>query len=276
MLAIDRMASVAGVVYSDPPDIVIVDLTQPDHEMRELLGCLKGDSYFSAIPVIGLIGDEITDTPDWEQFPVDDFVLMPVRYPELFARIELSLKRIRRVFDNNPLTRLPGNTSIQKAIEGALGNPMAVCYIDIDHFKPYNDIYGFTHGDEVIRMLARIMFNAVKESGGGFTGHVGGDDFVCIVPVERAELVARTVIRNFGLITADLFGEEERSNGYYRALNRRGEDENIPLLGVSIAIVPTDSPKFTHCGKVAEVAAELKKLAKQSVGSCFVIDRRKT
>jgi diguanylate cyclase (GGDEF)-like protein len=74
--------------------------------------------------------------------------------------------------DRDPLTKLPGNTSIQQAVERALGTPMAVCYIDINNFKPYNYAYGFSLGDEVIRMVARrITSNTVKESkGDGFVG----------------------------------------------------------------------------------------------------------
>jgi GGDEF domain-containing protein len=151
---------------------------------------------------------------------------------------------------------------------------MAVCYIDINHFKPYNDVYGFSHGDEVLRMLARVMFNAVKESGGGFAGHIGGDDFVFIVPMERSEAVCKTIIINFKAIAADLFEEREKLNGYYIGTNRKGQEEHFPLLSIAIAVVPTITPIFNHYGKVAETAAELKKLAKKSNESCFVIDQR--
>jgi diguanylate cyclase (GGDEF)-like protein len=211
----------------------------------------------------------------WDQFPLDDFVSLPLHYPELFSRILLSFQRLQRIFDNNPLTKLPGNTSIQFAIEQALGKPMAVCYIDINNFKPYNDTYGFSRGDEVIRMVARIMSNTVKESKeGGFVGHIGGDDFVFITPLEHAETVCKTIIDRFTVIVSDLFGEEDKARGHYTAKDRRGVEQKIPLLGISIAVVPTNKPHVQHAGKVAEVAAELKKLAKKSNESCFVVDRR--
>jgi diguanylate cyclase (GGDEF)-like protein len=224
--------------------------------------------------VIGIIDESAAETFPWDDFHLDDFVFRPIKYAELFARINLSIRRIQRVFDNNPLTRLPGNTSVQQAIEGAIGKPLAVCYIDINHFKPYNDVYGFSRGDEVLRMLGRIMFNAVKESGGGFAGHVGGDDFVFVVPMERAETVCGTIIDNFTAIAFDLFGEKQKSEGYYVGINRKGEEERFSLLSIAIAVVPTDSPKIKHCGKVVEMAAELKQLAKKSNKSCYVIDQR--
>jgi diguanylate cyclase (GGDEF)-like protein len=270
-----KLSTFLGFIYSDPPDLVIIDISSPTSEIRNLVQSLKGDSYFSVLPVLGLINGAAVDSFPWDDFPLDDFVFLPIKYDELFARIVLSIRRIQRVFDNNPLTRLPGNTSVQQAITAAIGKPKAVCYIDINHFKPYNDVYGFSRGDEILRMLARIMSNAVKETGGGFAGHIGGDDFVFIVPMERAETVCTTIIDNFSFIALDLFDEREKENGYYVGLNRKGQEEHFSLLTIAIAVVPTDSPKINHCGKVAEMAAELKKLAKKSDKSCFVVDQRK-
>jgi diguanylate cyclase (GGDEF)-like protein len=270
-----KLGTFLGFIYSDPPDLVIIDVSSPNNEIKNLIQSLKSDSYFSVLPILGLISGTGADSFPWDDFPVDDFVFFPIKYDELFVRIELSIRRIQRVFDNNPLTRLPGNTSIQQAITEAIGKPKAVCHIDINHFKPYNDVYGFSRGDEILRMLARIMSNAVKETGGGFSGHIGGDDFVFIVPMDRMETVCTTIINNFNAIALDLFDEREQVNGYYVGLNRKGQEERFPLLSIAIAVVPTDSPKIKHCGKVAEMAAELKKLAKKSDKSCFVVDQRK-
>lgn len=267
--------SVLGAFYSDPPDLLIIDLTDNPSSCIAIIDTLRSDSFFSAIPIIGLVGPIDCYSLQWDSCPLDDFVHLPVNYDELFCRISLSLARIKRIFDNNPLTRLPGNTSIQRAIEAAIGKSLAVCYVDINHFKPYNDVYGFSHGDEVIRMLSRIMFNAVKESGGGFCGHIGGDDFVCILPIDRAEAVCLTIISHFDQIVLDLFDDETKQRGYYDGTNRKGEPEQIPLLSVSVAAVPLDAPKLQHYAKVAEVAAEMKKLAKDSGGSRYVMDHRK-
>jgi diguanylate cyclase (GGDEF)-like protein len=277
VVSLPEPSQVLGFIYSDPPDIVIIDLSIQDQQFHAVLNDLKQDSYFSVIPVIGLITESDVDSIDWDQLPLDDFVSHPIHYPELFSRILLSLQRIQRIFDNNPLTKLPGNTSIQQAIERALGKPLAVCHIDINNFKPYNDTYGFSRGDEVLRMVGRIMSNTVKESReGGFVGHIGGDDFVFIVPIDNAEPVCKTIIENFDIIVSDLFGEDDKSRGYYVAKDRRGEVQKIPLLGISIAVVPTMNPLMQHAGRVAEVAAELKKLAKKSNKSHYVIDRRRS
>jgi len=272
---IDSASDVLCSIYTDPPNLLIFDLSVNFQSCAENISALRNDSLFSTIPVIGLMGGIDNETFDWQGCPLDDFTKLPLDYNLLFSRISLALSRIKRIFDNNPLTRLPGNTSIQRAIEESLGKPLAVCYVDINNFKPYNDVFGFAHGDEVIRMLARIMFNAVRDSGGGFCGHIGGDDFVCIVPIERAEQVCKTIINHYDQIVLDLFDEDTKARGYYLGLNRRGVEERIPLLSISIGVVPTQNPKLLHFAKVAEVAAELKNLAKQSKVSLYVIDKRK-
>jgi len=271
---IGSVDSALGFFYADPPDLLIIDLSGNDNTDLDFVATLRSDSFFSAIPIIGLISNVENEIFTWEQCPLDDFIGLPINYNELFNRISLALFRLKRIFDNNPLTRLPGNTSIQRAIEDAIGTSTAVCYIDINNFKPYNDTYGFSHGDEAIRMTARIMFNAVRDAGGGFCGHIGGDDFVCIVPLSHAEATCQTIITHFNLIVPDLFDDTTKQRGYYFGTNRKGEKESIPLLSLSIGIVPMNMPKLTHAAKVSEVAAELKKLAKESGSSCFVVDRR--
>jgi diguanylate cyclase (GGDEF)-like protein len=261
VVSLPEPSQVLGFIYSDPPDLMLIDLSGAEPSYQQILRDLKQDSYFSVVPVVGLIVGTDIETTAWDQFPLDDFVSLPIDYGELF--------------DNNPLTKLPGNTSIQLAIERALGESMAVCYIDINNFKPFNDTYGFSRGDEVLRMVSRIMSNTVKETkDDGFVGHIGGDDFVFITPLENAEAVCKTIIARFNVIVSDVFGEEDKAKGHYVAKDRRGVEQKIPLLGISIAVVPTNKPHVQHAGKVAEVAAELKKLAKKSGESCYVIDRR--
>lgn len=266
---------VLGACYSDPPDLMIFDLSSDNEACTDIITSLRSDSFFSAIPILGLVSQIDCDTFKWDACPLDDFIYLPINFSELFCRISLSLSRIKRIFDNNSLSRLPGNTSIQRAIEDAIGKDLVVCYVDINHFKPYNDIFGFSHGDEVIRMISRIMFNAVRDSGGGFSGHIGGDDFVFIVPRERAEAVCQTIISYFDQIVLDLFDEATKAQGFYYGINRKGEGEQIPLLSVSIAVVPMNTSHIQHYAKVAEVAAELKKIAKDSKGSRYVMDQRK-
>ncbi len=275
VVCISKTQGLLGTLYSDPPEVMLVDLTGDYDKAISVVSILRGDIFFSTVPIIGLLRKIERHRVDWDNCPLDDFVALPLSVDELYQRIHLAVSRIKRVFDNNPLSRLPGNTSIQKAVNEAIGKPFAVCYLDINQFKPYNDVYGFSHGDEVLRMMARIMFNAVMESGGGFCGHIGGDDFVCIVPFERAESICKTIIYNYDKIILDLFDEKTRAQGYYISTNRKGEREQIPLLSISIAVVSTESESLDHFARVAEIAAELKAQAKLSDKSSYIIDKRK-
>ena len=273
--AMSYIDGVLGAFYSDPPDLLIVDLFADGNAGMTIVTALRSDSFFSTIPIIGLVSPADYDLFPWETYPLDDVLFLPINFSELFCRIALSFSRINRIFDNNPLTRLPGNTSIQRAIEDSMGKPLAVCHVDINHFKPYNDAFGFSHGDEVLRMLSRIIFNAVRDAGGGFCGHIGGDDFVFIASLAQVEPVCQTIIDHFDQIVLDLFDEATKRQGYYNGTNRKGEAEKIPLLSIAIAAVPMNSDKIRHVAKVAEMAAELKKQAKETEGSHFVVDQRK-
>ncbi len=264
-----------GIMFADPPNLVLMDLSRPDSGSATLLRDLRDDSYFSAIPIIGLVEGTALETSHWGAMPIDDFVTLPVHYPELFSRLDLAGERIARVFDNNPLTRLPGNTSIQRAIEQSLGTEVAIGYLDIDRFKPFNDHYGFDRGDEILRMLARILSNAVKEgTPGGFVGHIGGDDFVFIVPIDRMEPTCQTIITRFTLVVTDCFPAEDKARGHYVARDRQRRVRQIPFPSLSIGVVHANHSSAHHAAELVGIATAMKNLAKRAPGSCHVVDRR--
>ena len=267
--------AVRGLLSADPPDLVIADMAADGPGTAAVIRELKQGASRSRVPVIGILPPVADGFHDAHAVLLDDFITHPVQFGELFSRIELSQQRRQRVLDDDPLTKLPGNTSIRHAIEKALGRPMAVCCIDINHFKSYNDTYGFDRGDDVIRMVARIMENAVRDAGGGFAGHAGGDDFVFVVPLDTAEEICKTITANFTVAATEIFSEEEKLLGTYVARDRKGREQQVPLLGIAIAVVPTDTPQMTHAGRVAAAAEELRKFAERSPGSTYVIDRRK-
>jgi len=209
---------------------------------------------------------------------VDDFVITSEEPEETVLRIEYAFKRLERVADNNSLTGLPGNTSIARTIERILSSekPYAVAYVDLDNFKSYNDKYGFSKGDEMIKNLARILVNAVVEFSPDdyFVGHIGGDDFVFIVPLEKVEKICQEVIRRFDSTIPYFVDQEDLKKGYYICKNRQGEITEIPLPSVSIAVVPVQKGKFSHIGEISQRAAEVKSVVKKMKGSNYFIDRR--
>lgn len=180
--------------------------------------------------------------------------------------------------DSNPLTGLPGNAFIQREIEKRLSQRSAfdICYIDIDHFKPYNDHYGFERGDFVIKNLALMIQQAVSQScsDSDFIGHIGGDDFVILSHPERSGPITEKVVASFTGALREFHGEEACETGNYRAMNRKGDMDHFDLLSISIGIVGAAAHTIQSYGQLASLATEVKKAAKLRQGSSIVRNQR--
>ena len=262
------------------PDLIIYDYTMPVMNGREFCLALKKDILLRHIPVIMLTGKgEMKDKVSGINAGADDYLVKPFEPTELLARIKMILRRTVRSLDANPLTHLPGNTSIMEELQHRIDNDQvfAVGYTDLDKFKIYNDKYGFEKGDEIIRETARIMVKTVREKGGpdAFLGHIGGDDFVFIVGDAQADDVSQTIIDEFDKISPQFYNDEDRKNGYISGKDRQGNEVKIGLLSISIGIVSNVHQKITHVAQISEIGAELKKYAKSAEKSNFVRNQRK-
>lgn len=264
-------------IYNSIPDILIVDFVQANPAAATVVSDLKSDSIFGQVSVIGLFGND-QEMPHNNMLPIDDYLRCPPDERELEARIELCLSRAERVVETNPLTRLPGNITILKQIQQRIeaGVIFAVAWIDIDYFKPFNDKYGFARGDEVLKMLGRLVLNTVRQRQhqGSFVGHIGGDDFVFIVSHDIMEEVAQDIIENFKNIIPTFYDSEDRSRGCIESVDREGAHRTFPIMGLSIGITHNSKREFKHYGEMAEVASEMKKFAKMCGGCCYKTDQR--
>ena len=249
-----------GYLYSNPVDAVILDLIGGPPAAFEAVLSIKRDFYFNLIPLLAFLPAGDLHNWKWADCPVDDYLRPEQLADELLPRLRLSLDRIQRVLDNNPLSRLPGNTSIQRAVSAAIGKRRAVCYIDISNFKPFNDRFGFSRGDEIIRMLARVAANSVRAAGrDAFIGHIGGDDFVFVVALEQAARISKAIVEGFDGLVSGFFDQETRRQGSYSGVDRTGTKREIPIPALAIAIVPADLPGLDHFAQIAEAAATLNK-----------------
>lgn len=261
------------------PDLIICDYMMPVMNGLEFCKALKKDILLRHIPVIMLTGKgEVKDMVGGINAGADDYLVKPFEPDALLARIRMILRRTVRSLDANPLTHLPGNTSIMEEIQARIDNqmPFAVGYADLDKFKIYNDRYGFEKGDEVIKETARIIVKAVREKGeaNAFVGHIGGDDFVFITEDERADGICQEIIDAFDKIAPSFYNKEDRESGFITGKDRQGNEIRVGLLCVSIGIVSTSTQKITHVAQVAEIGAELKKYAKSFDQSNYVRDKR--
>jgi diguanylate cyclase (GGDEF)-like protein len=268
------------IIRSKPMDLVIVDYVMPKMNGREVCLEVKKDILLRHIPIIMLTGKgEVKDKVGGIDAGADDYIVKPFEPKELIARIRMVLRKTERDLEANPLTRLPGNISILNELSRRLENKslFAVCYLDLNKFKAYNDKYGFEHGDEVIRQTARILIQATQETGNpdDFIGHIGGDDFVIVTTPNIAENISKRIIDDFDKIAPSFYNEKDRQAGYIIALDRQGKEQRIPLLSISIGIVTNELRKIDHIAQIGEIGAELKGLAKNRERSSYIKDQRK-
>lgn len=261
------------------PDLIITDYMMPVMNGREFAQNLKKDILLQHIPVIMLTGKgEIKDRVEGIEAGVDDYMVKPFDPDELLARIKMILRRTERSLDANPLTHLPGNTSIIEELQKniALKNNFAVGYADLDKFKAYNDYYGFEKGDEVIRTVARVLIEAVRSIAGdnAFIGHIGGDDFVFIADDPLMDKISQRVVEEFDKKVPSFYTETDYKAGQIISKDRQGNEKNFGLISVSIAVVSNVTQQIKHVAQIAEIGAELKKYAKSLEGSKFVRDKR--
>ena len=180
--------------------------------------------------------------------------------------------------DASPLTRLPGNIAIEQVLKGKMANDekFALCYIDLDDFKAYNDKYGYARGSELIKMTGEVIHRAKDEHGDpdDFVGHIGGDDFVLITAPENIEPVCEAVIAAFDRFAPDFYATEDRERGYIEGTDRYGITRRFPLMSISIAVVSDSRRSFESPIEIAQVATEIKDYVKSLPGSNYLVDRR--
>jgi diguanylate cyclase (GGDEF)-like protein len=241
---------------------------------------LRRDILLRHLPIIMLTGKGKTrDMVTGIESGADDYLVKPFEPETLLARIRMILKRTTRSLDANPLTHLPGNSSIMEEFQARIedGKPFAVGYADLDKFKIYNDKYGFERGDEVIRALARVLIDATQQFCGAdaFVGHIGGDDFVFIADDDKADNISQAIIDAFDKISPSFYNEEDRKTGFITGEDRQGNAIKAGLVSVSIGIVSNIKQKITHVAQIGEIGADLKKYAKSIGKSNFQRDQRK-
>jgi diguanylate cyclase (GGDEF)-like protein len=194
---------------------------------------LRSQATTASIPIIlltarGLPEDRVRGL----ELGADDYITKPFDITELAARVRAVLRRTQAARDLSPLTGLPGNFKITAEIEAAIqeGREFALVHGDLDNFKAFNDHYGFMRGDEVIRFCGNCFTQAGTSLGidNTFVGHIGGDDFVAMIPPAMAESFCKEVIERFDDGILDLYDTADALRGYIEVIDRRGEALRLP------------------------------------------------
>ncbi|MBI4349227.1 MAG: response regulator [Elusimicrobia bacterium] len=262
-------------INRQPPDLVLLDVEMPIMTGWEVVGKLKSDTLLQHLPVLLLTSlSRAEDKIQGLDLGADDYLTKPFNPGELLARVRSTLKRKRVVLEANPLSRLPGNISIEREINAriASGGRFAVLYADLNNFKAFNDRYGFKRGDEVIQKTAQILLSA--RIPGDFVGHVGGDDFIMVTTLEHSEPACRKIVTDFELMAPALYDPEDQARGYIEITDRQGQMARFPFVGVAVGAVTNEIRPLTSIGLISALGAEMKKFAKRSPRSAYAFDRR--
>ncbi len=269
-----------GIAFavSEVPELMILDLMLPGINGFQVVERLRANAKTAHIPVVILSArHDIADKIRAFASQVDDYLTKPFNSDELMARIRTQLRHVEEAL-LSPLTRLPSGLRVERAIEQQLLSPASwsILYIDLDNFKAYNDVYGFIRGNDLIRLLARVATESVRDAGNvtDFVGHIGGDDFVIITTPDRVDAICRELIHRWDRDSRAHYARDDLQRGMLVAHDRQGEVQTYPLVGVSIGVVTNAHRPITTMEEVSRVAAEVKRKAKAIRGSSYVVDQR--
>jgi diguanylate cyclase (GGDEF)-like protein len=260
------------------PRVIAMDARTSPEPCLAACKRMKGDSYTGIVPCIVFAGDSDAAFAAAFEAGADEVVRANVPTPEVLTRLSVMLRRSDRDLLVHPSTRLPGAVEIELEVQRRLASGVlfAMCYADLDHFKEFNDRYSYYDGDRVIRILAQILHDVVKGLCAelGFVGHIGGDDFIFIIPIHCVNEVCAEIIEVFDTLIPYQYSEQDRRAGYFFGKDRRGQLHRVPLMTLSIGVVTNERRHFTHAAQVSELATEMKSYAKTLTGSVYSVDRR--
>jgi diguanylate cyclase (GGDEF)-like protein len=285
-LAADGAAALEAIEQREP-DLVILDHSMPALTGIDVCKRMKANPFTARIPVLMLTAQGGMESKI-EGFAAgaDDYLAKPFDPRELRARVSALLRLVQREGDRNPTSGLPGGRGIDREIARRIERheSFAVCYFDLDNFKPFADTYGFAIADEIIRGVGAALRNALALGNGGsadtagangpsleFVGHIGGDDFIVICPPERAEAIAAMSAERCRDAFSAVVGPEAMQRGSFRGVDREGQVREFPLASISAAIVMVRPDAWVNLAHLGMRAADAKRRAKQrGPGSTYV------
>ncbi len=228
---------------------------------------------------IELVSQQLTSTMRHEQAFI---ITRDNKYIGVATILSLLEKITMQQIDNakhaNPLTLLPGSVPMNEQVNQLLASktPFAFGYFDLDNFKPFNDIYSYSAGDDIIKAVATALTQCVPPESGSI-GHIGGDDFIVIFTCEDWLELSQQILTTFEAMVPSYYTPADVNAGGIRAESRTGEKCFFPMTSLSVGLV---SPMTTaHCQShvdIADLASESKKMAKKIDGNSYFVNHRQS
>jgi EAL domain-containing protein (putative c-di-GMP-specific phosphodiesterase class I)/GGDEF domain-containing protein len=249
----------------------------------EIYGRKSCSEFMDCDPVVIETSQPLEDlvqvlTSEDQRYLSDGYILVDAgRYVGLGTAEQLVRSvtelRIEAARHANPLTFLPGNIPISEHVRRLIAgdNGFAASYCDLNNFKPFNDQFGYWHGDKMIRLLAGVIVGECDPQR-DFAGHIGGDDFVVLFQSADWENRCTRIISRFNAAALTLFDGQTRDRGYIESEDRQGNPTRFPLTTLSIGALQVTPGVFHAPEDVASAAAIAKHQAKK-LASGFYIQR---
>ena len=268
-------------VLKNIPTLIIIEDDNTEMTAVDICGIIRKNEDNKITPIIVLSSNYNHDyRSEILGMSIQQYILKPIDDDYFYYTVKNIIDFVainRRI---SPLTGLPGNVQIQAEMKKRLlkKESFAVIYYDLDNFKAYNDVYGFSNGDEVIKLLAKIIVKNIHqiEYGSNFVGHIGGDDFVSITDKYDYDKLCREIINEFDETVVKYYTDDDIERGYVEVANRKGIIEQFPIVSLSIAVIEVENGNFKNTLEIGEVSAQVKHMAKEEIGSSYVINRRRT
>lgn len=268
------------IALKNIPTMIIVEDDNTELSAIDICEQIRSDENNTITPIIVLSSEQDHDYRlKILQLSVQYYILKPLAEDYFYLTVKSMIDFVTTNRRVSPLTGLPGNLQIQTEMKKRLLNneEFAVVYFDLDNFKAYNDVYGFSNGDEIIKFTARVIVKYIHDmpTGDYFIGHIGGDDFVAIIEMCDYDKLCKAIISEFDDSVIQYYTDEDIERGYVEVANRKGIIEEFPIVSISIGIVEVGRNKFSSPLEIGEVSAQVKHNAKTILGSTYVINRRK-
>ena len=262
------------------PALIIIDEDTADANIVEFCKSIRSNEDNSITPIVVVSSNrDRQHVIDVLKTDVEYYIKKPIDEEYFYYTIKNIVDLLTKNRRISPLTGLPGNVQIQAEMKKRLLNKdkFAILYFDLDNFKAYNDVYGFSNGDEIIKFTARTITKHIHqiENSDNFVGHIGGDDFVAIISQTDYDLVCQNIIAEFDKFAVDFYNDVDAERGFVEVANRRGIIEQFPLTSISIAVLEIDSKIYKTTLEIGEVASQIKHKAKAVLGSTYVINKRR-
>ena len=268
------------IALKNIPFLIIINEDAIDRDVVEVCKKIRRDEDNQITPIIVVSSNsDRKHKLDVLSQSVEYYIKKPVDTDYLYYTI----KNLNRLLNINrkisPLTGLPGNVQIHAELKKRIskGQEFSVLYLDLDNFKAYNDVYGFLKGDQIIEFTAQTIMQCVHSMflENSFIGHIGGDDFIAIVPTVEVDEICQSIIACFDKNVTKFFTEEDLEKGYIEVANRKGIMEQFALTSISIGVVIVEKGRFNNILEIGDVGAQVKHVAKSVMGSSYAVDRRK-